>query len=104
MKKTSKTNKSNKTKVKETNTNTNSDEFYTKEEIKALDDYHEKTGGKFEDDEIYEIMQKYNNDEKLIMDELNNILRERERGKEFNWQEVGKSKIILIYNIYNYFN
>lgn len=71
----------------------NNDDFYTKEEIKELDKYHEFTGHKFEDEEIYEIMGKYKNDEKLVLEELNNILNDREKRGESDWGEVKKGKI-----------
>lgn len=68
------------------------DIYFTKEEMAELDKYHNLTDHKFEDDEVYEIMQKFHNDEKMVLDELKLRLKDTERGDEFNWQEVGKSK------------
>ena len=45
----------------------------------------------FQDDEIYDIMIKFNNDEDLIKNELNEMLKEFKRGDEFSWTEIGKS-------------
>jgi len=78
-----------------------SDEFYTKEEIKKLDEFHEQTEHKFEDDEIYELMLKYKGDDEAILNDLKEQLEERKRGEQFNWQAVGKSnKNILINYLY----
>ena len=45
-------------------------DFYTPEEIALLDKFHEFSNHKFIDEEIYDIMQKFNNDEELIKNEL----------------------------------
>ena len=66
-------------------------EYYTKEEIERLDSFHQETNNKFNDEEIYELMQKYGKDDDTIKKELQEQLKERERGDEYNWQEVGKS-------------
>lgn len=81
------------TKVTKPKDNDN-EEYYTKEEMQEMDKYHELTGHKLEDEEVYEVMQKHHNDEKMVLDELNLLIRDSQRGEEFNWQEVGKSKII----------
>jgi DNA-binding transcriptional MerR regulator len=67
------------------------DNFYTKEEIERLDAFHSQTNGKFDDEEIYELMEKYKQDDEAILNELKELLKERERGAEYDWQEVGKS-------------
>ena len=67
------------------------DEYYTEEEIKLLDKFHELTHGHFEDEEIYDIMVKYHNDEELIKNELDDRLKQIKRGDEFTWTEIGKS-------------
>ena len=72
------------------------DMFYTKEEIELLDKYHDFTGHKFEDEEIYDVMVKYNNDDALIKDELKEMIKETMRGDEFNWQKIGESKFLYI--------
>ena len=68
------------------------DIFFTKEEIRRLDKFHSETKGKFSDDEVYELMLKYKNDDVLILNELNMRLKEIKKGFEFEWQEIGKSK------------
>ena len=69
-----------------------SEEEYTQEEIKLLDKYHEFTGNKFEDDEIYDVMMKFNSDDQLIKNELKQMLKDFSKGEEYNWQEIGKSE------------
>ena len=61
-------------------------EYYTKDEIKRLDKIHEKTGHKFDDDEIYQLMQKYKNDDNAIIKDL------QERREIYQWEYIGKSK------------
>ena len=80
-----------------------SDDFYTDEEIKKLDEFHEQTEHKFEDEEIYELMLKYKNDDEAILNDLKEQLKERKRGEQFDWQPVGKSKANNLINNY-YFN
>lgn len=80
------------TKPKPKETKEANDDYYTEEEMKILDKFHAKTNHKFEDDEIYELMQKYKNNEEAILNELKEELKEREkRGEEFEWRDVGKS-------------
>ena len=67
------------------------EEYYTPEEIKRLDKFHEETEHFFEDDEIYDLMEKYKNDDDAILNELKEQLKQRKRGTEFEWNEVGKS-------------
>ena len=67
------------------------EEYYTEEEIKLLDKFHEITHGHFEDEEIYDIMVKFHNDEELIKNELDDRLKQIKRGDEFTWTEIGKS-------------
>ena len=64
-------------------------EYYTKEEIERLDEIHAKTNFKFDDDEVYRLMQKYKNDDSAIIKDL------QERGN-FQWEYIGKSKFIFI--------
>ena len=67
------------------------DSYYTPEEIVLLDKFHDFTNHKFEDEEIYDIMIKFNNNEDLIKNELNEMLKVFKRGAEFSWTEIGKS-------------
>ena len=89
MKKGTKPKKTNQ-KVKEKQEDNKTDQFYTNEEIKLLDFFHSQTDKKFEDEEVYDLMEKYKNDKELILQELNNLLKERKRGNDYEWQEVGK--------------
>ena len=84
MNKTSKTKKTT-TKPKETK---DTDEYYTKEEIKRLDKFQSLTENKFDDTEIYDLMLKYKNDDDAILKELKDRLNEM-RG-EGEWQDIGK--------------
>ena len=85
--------KSNKPKIKAkpSETKKTPDDEYTKEEIKRLDYFHDQTEKRFDDDEVYELMLKYNDDDEAILNELNERLKEKKRGAEFDWQPVGKS-------------
>ena len=74
------------------------DDFYTKEEEKRLDKFHELTEHKFDDEEIYRLMIKYKDDDDAILNELKEQLKEEKRG-EGAWEEVGKRNYIF----YNYF-
>lgn len=89
MKKGNKSKKTNQ-KEKEKQEDNKGDQFYTKEEIKLLDYFHDQTNHKFEDEEVYELMEKYKNDKDLVLQELSDILKERKRGDDYEWQEVGK--------------
>ena len=79
-----------KKKTMKKNEGKNNMEYYTKEEIKRLDKIHEKTGNKFDDDEVYQLMQKYKNDDDAIIEEL------QERREIYQWEYIGKSN-------YNFF-
>ena len=85
------TKKSKKVEQKEKAKESNDSEYYTKEEIKRLDKFHKKTENKFTDEEIYDLMQKYKDNDEEILNELNEQLKERKRGVEYEWNEVGKS-------------
>ena len=89
-----------KTKRNESKQTKEEDNYYTPEECRQLDKFHDQTDHKFMDDEIYELMQKYKNDEEAILNELKEQLKERKRGEEFDWQTVGKSKIIFYLYIF----
>jgi len=75
-----------------------SNEFYTDEEIKKLDEFHEQTEHKFEDDEIYELMLKYKGDDEAILNDLKEQLKQRKRGEQFDWQAIGKGKKNILIN------
>jgi hypothetical protein len=68
---------------------------YTNEELESLDYYHDYTGHIFEDEEIYELMRKFDNDESKIKVELDEKLKIANKGDEYKWHEVGKSKNIF---------
>ena len=65
------------TKPKEQESN---DNFYTKEEMERLDKFHAETNERFTDEEVYELMEKYKNDDEAILNELKDQLKEIERG------------------------
>ena len=87
-----KDNKKDKKKVEE---ESDTEEYYTEEEIKMLDKFHLLSENKFTDDEIYDVMVRFNNDEELIKNEINEMLKVFKRGDEFNWTEIGKSNSIF---------
>ena len=94
-----KTTKSKKTTTKPKETK-ETDEYYTKEEVKRLDKFQALTENKFDDTEIYDLMIKYKNDDDAILKELREQLNEKMRG-EGEWQDIGKRNYIF-YNIILY--
>ena len=94
-----KTTKSKKTTTKPKETK-ETDEYYTKEEVKRLDKFQALTENKFDDTEIYDLMIKYKNDDDAILKELKEQLNEKTRG-EGEWQDIGKRNYIF-YNIILY--
>ena len=71
------------------------EEYYTKEEIKRLDKIHEKTNYKFDDDEVYQLMQKYKNDDDAIIKDL------QERRQNFQREYIGKSNYKFLIYLFN---
>ena len=67
-------------------------DFYTPEEIQLLDKFHKFSNNKFVDEEIYDIIQKFNNDEELIKNELKERMKDFLKGDEFDWVEIGESE------------
>ena len=70
-------------------------EYYTKEEIKRLNKIHTKTNYKFDDDEVYQLMQKYKNDDDSIIKDL------QERRENFQWEYIGKSNYKFLIYLFN---
>ena len=79
-----------------TNKEDSETEEYTPEEIKKLDYYHELTNHVLDDDDIYDLMCKYGDDEDKILYNLKELEKEANRGEEYQWHEVGKSKLNII--------
>jgi len=77
-----------------------SEEFFTDEEIRMLDKFHKISNNHFSDDEIYDIMLRFNNNEHLIENEIKEMLKDMSRGDEFNWTEIGKSNSIFYFLIF----
>ena len=92
--------KSKKTQEKPKQKEAPQEDVYTPEEIKKLDEIHDLTEHKFDDDEVYELMLKYKNNNEEILKELEEQLKERKRGEEFEWREVGKSNLNIFNNIF----
>ena len=78
-------------KEKKSKVENDEEEYYTPEEIRLIDKFHDFTSHQFEDEEIYDVMLKFNNNEELIENELKEMLKEMKRGAEFIWTEIGKS-------------
>ena len=70
----------------------NGEEYYTDEEEKLLDKYLKLTNNKISEEEIYEVMQRYHNDDIEVTDQLNYMVKLLGKGEEYGWQEIGKSK------------
>ena len=80
------------------NQNDSDTEEYTPEEIKKLDYYQDYSNHLLDDEEIYDLICKYNDDDEKIKEELNELVKIANKGKEYQWHQVGKSKnIFLIY-------
>ena len=94
MSKTTKSKKTAKPKEKEDN-----DEYFTKEEIIRLDKFHDETEHLFDDTEVYDLMQKYGNNDEAILNVLKEQMKERKRGDSYEWKDVGKRNYIFFYNI-----
>ena len=62
-------------------------EVYTDEEIKLLDHYHEYSNNLFDDDELYDIFTRFNFNEQLIQVEIDQLMREMKKGKEYQWHD-----------------
>ena len=71
-------------------------EEYTQEEIEKLDYYHNLTNHVLDDDDIYDLMCKYGDDESKIREKIYELTKEANKGDEYQWHEVGKSKINII--------
>ena len=78
-------------------------EYFTREEVERIDKFQAETGKKFDDDEIYELMLKYKDDDDAILNDLKEQLKERNRGEEYEWKEIGKGNYIF-YLIFDFFN
>ena len=89
--------KSTKSKKTTTKTQEKKDDYYTKEEEERLDYFHEQTRHKFQDEEVYDLMVKYKNNDEAILNELNEQL-ESKKG-EGEWVDVGKGNYIFYYII-----
>ena len=94
----SKTTKSKKTTAKP-KAKDESDEYFTREEIKRLDKFHDQTEHLFDDTEVYELMQKYGDNDEAILNVLKEQMKERKRGDSYEWKDVGKRNYIFFYNI-----
>ena len=77
-------------------------EEYTKEELEALDYYQKYSGKIFDDDEIYQLMVRFENNETKIKEELDEMKKIASKGEEYQWNEVGKSKLIYLI-LFNFF-
>ena len=76
-------------------------EEYTKEELEALDYYQKYSGKIFDDDEIYQLMVRFENNETKIKEELDEMKKIASKGEEYQWHEVTKSKLISFnFNIF----
>jgi regulatory protein YycI of two-component signal transduction system YycFG len=80
-------------------------EEYTDREIEYLDKFKEITGDAMDDEELYEIIIRYNFDEDKIEKEVRRLMQVIEkRGEEYGWTKIekGKSKI-KIFNLKIFF-
>lgn len=81
-------------------------EEYTEKELKYLDRYKEITGDAMDDDELYDIIIKYNFDDNKIRKEVEEHMKlVKKKGEEYGWTKIekGKSKILTINDDYYFF-
>jgi hypothetical protein len=70
-------------------------EEYTERELEYIDRYKEITGNEMEDEEIYDIILKYNFDDSRIKREIEEQMKLIwKKGEEYGWTKIenGKSK------------
>ena len=70
-------------------------EEYTQRELEYLDRYKELTGDAMDDEEIYDIIIRYNFDDVKIEREINELIKlVKKKGEEYGWTKIenGKSK------------
>jgi hypothetical protein len=68
-------------------------EEYTQQEIQYLDRYKEYSNNHFDDEELYDIITKYNFDDERIERELSDMLKLiNKKGDEYGWKVVEKGK------------
>jgi hypothetical protein len=70
-------------------------EEYTQRELEYLDRYKELTGDAMDDEEIYDIIIRYNFDDGKIEREINELMKlVKKKGEEYGWTKIenGKSK------------
>ena len=89
--------KKNEQKNKKKEPESESEEYFTQEEIRMLDKFHKISQNQFSDDEIYDIMLRFNNNEHLIENEIKEMLKDMNRGDEYNWTKIGKSNSIIYF-------
>lgn len=63
--------------------------LYSKEEVKKIIYFKNKTNNIFSDEEIYKYIIKYKSDD-LVLNELNYLLKLKSKGEEYNWQTADK--------------
>lgn len=73
-------------------------EEYTTKELEFIDKYHAISDNNFEDEDLYDLIIKYNYDNEKIMKDLNQMMRDIKLGDEFKWHEQGKSKYSRLIN------
>ena len=67
-------------------------EVYTEEEIKLLDKYLKYTNNQFEDQELYDIFLRFNFDEDKIQEELDLLMKDMKKGREYQWHDPNEKK------------
>jgi len=71
-------------------------EEYTEKELEYLDKYKEITGEAMDDEELYEIITKFNFDDARIKKEVMEIMKIiQKRGQEYSWTKIENGKSIF---------
>jgi predicted nuclease with TOPRIM domain len=68
-------------------------EEYTEKELQYIDKYKPMTDNTMEDEDLYDIIIKYNFDDNKIKQELNEYIKlVKKKGDEYGWTKIEKGK------------
>ena len=71
-------------------------EEYIEKELEGLDKYQNYSDKNFLEDEIYDLIIKYDYDDQKIKAELDQMIKDLQRGYKYGWHEISKIKIIFL--------
>ena len=71
-------------------------EEYIEKELEVLDIYQNYSDKNFLEDEIYDLIIKYDYDDQKIKAELDQMIKDLQRRDKYGWHEISKIKIIFL--------